>query len=292
MSRIGVVTDSHSGIFQEKAKELGILVLPMPFYINDACYYESLNLTREAFYTELQNGAKVTTSQPSPADVLALWNQALEAYDQILYMPISSGLSGSYATAAALSEEEPYAGRVFVIDTGRVATPLHVYVRDALDLIQRGYDAPTIVSMLDRVKEQMVIYVTVDNLEYLKRGGRISPTTASVGTLLNIKPVLKFDVGQLDVFTKCRGFQKAKKAMIEAMRNDLNTVFREAYEKGRVHLLAATSASEEVTAQWVAEIKEAFPDLPVLCEDLSFGVSCHIGPGGLGIGCSCMPFEK
>lgn len=289
MKPIGIITDSHSGITQKQAEELGIYVLPMPFYIDGTCYYENITLSREEFFEQLDSGAEITTSQPSPADVMNLWDKALEDCEKVLYIPISSGLSGSCSTAAALAEEEPYEGRVLVVDNGRVSTPLRRSILDALELIQEGYSAEEIKQILEESRDKMVIYVGVETLEHLKRGGRITPATAALGTILNIKPVLKFDVGTLDTFKKCRGFLKVKKTMIEAMHHDLETTFKDAYEKGEVYLLAASSASKEDTDEWVKEIKEAFPGMEVLCDDLSLGVSCHIGHGGLGIGCSCRP---
>lgn len=286
---IGLVTDSHSGIMQEEAERLGIWILPMPFYFDDECYYENVNITREDFFKKIQAGSNVTTSQPSPMSVQDIWDEALEEYEQILYIPISSGISGSYMTAAAMAEEEPYEGKVFVVDNGRVATPLHRSVLDALELIRQGYPAEEIRRKLEASRAQMVIYVGVDTMEFLKRGGRVNSTAALLGTLLNIKPVLKFDVGALDVFQKCRGANKMRRCMIEAMRRDLETTFKESYEKGEVSLLAASSADEETTGQWIEEIQAAFPGMEVMCDNLSLGVSCHIGPGGLGIGCSCKP---
>ena len=289
MKPTGIVTDSHSGISQKEAEKLGIYVLPMPFYIDDQIYYEDIDLSREEFFKKLDSGADISTSQPAPADVTGLWDKALEEYQQILYMPISSGLSGSWATAMAMAQDEPYEGRVFVVDHGRVSTPLHRSVLDCLELIGEGYPAETIREILEEARDKMVIYVGVDTLEHLKKGGRITPAAALLGSVLNIKPVLKFDVGILDSFKKCRGLVKAKKVMIEAMKQDLATRFKEWRDRGEVYLLAATSSSDEETGQWVREIREAFPGLTVMCDDLSLGVSCHIGHGGLGIGCSCRP---
>lgn len=289
---IGVLTDSHSGISQKEAKELGIMVLPMPFYIEEECFYEDITLSREEFFQKLTSGARITTSQPSPADVMNLWNKALEQYEQIIYLPISSGLSGSYAAAAALAQEEIYQNRVFVADLGRISTPLHRSVLDALELVEKGYSAKEIKEILEKSREQMVIYIGVETLEYLKRGGRITPATAALGTVLHIKPVLKLDIGTLDMFKKCRGFEKAKKVMIEAMKLDLETRFKKWADKEEVYLMAASSASEEVTREWVKEIEEAFPNYSVMCDYLSLGVSCHTGYGGLGIGCSCRPIQR
>ncbi len=292
MKKIGVITDSHSGITQRQAEELGILVLPMPFYFNDECYYEDVSLSREEFFEKLDSGVKIATSQPSPTEVMKLWDKGLQQFEQIVYIPISSGLSGSCATALGLALEEPYFGKVFVVDNGRVSTPLHRSVLDALELAEEGYSAQEIKKMLEENRDKMVIYVGVETLEHLKQGGRVSQASAALGTVLNIKPVLKFDVGTLDAFKKCHGFAKARRAMIEAMQHDLETTFREWAQKGEVYLLAASSASPEVTEDWLAEVKEAFPGMDVMCDALSLGVSCHIGQGGLGIGCSCRPKRR
>ncbi len=289
MKSIGIVTDSHCGMTAEEAKRLGVRVLPMPFYINNECFLEGVSLSREAFFEKLASDAAVSTSQPSPADVMALWDDALNEYEQILYMPISSGLSGSCSTATALAMDEPYEGRVHVVDNGRVSALLHCSILDALELIEEGYSAAEIKKILEDARADMVIYIGVETLEHLKRGGRISPATASLGTLLNIKPVLKFDVGNLDTYQKCRGMKKARAAMIEVMKKELETRFAESYQNKEIYLLAASSADQEGIDSWVAQIKEAFPDLDVLYDDLSLGLCCHIGQGGLGIGCSCKP---
>lgn len=289
MKPIGIITDSHSGITPGMAKVLGISVLSMPFYIEGECYYENLTLTREDFFQKLTAGADVSTSQPSPAAVMQIWDAALLEYEQVLYLPLSSGLSGSCATATALSQEECYEGRVFVVDNGRVSALLHRSVLDAIELVEEGYSAEEIKTILESSRADMVIYVAVDNLIHLKRGGRISPAAASIGTLLNVKPVLKFDVGALDSFKNCRGFVKAKKAMLEAVKNDLQTTFREAFEHNEIYLVAASSSSKEATGAWIREIQSAFPGMEVMCDDLPLGISCHIGAGGLGIGISCRP---
>ncbi len=292
MKNIGIVTDSHSGISQELAKELGIYVLPMPFYFGEECYYEGINLTREDFFQRISTNETVTTSQPSPADVMQIWHDALKEYKEILYFPISSGLSSSCATAMALAKEEEFENRVYVVDNGRTATPMHRSILDALEMIENGSSACEIKDILEKTKDTMNIYVVVDTLEYLKRGGRITATSASIGTLLNIKPVLSFSTGKLDVVKKVRGIKKAKKIAIEAMKNDLNTKFKEYYDKGEVHLLAASSADADGVASWIEEIKAEFPGMDVMYDDLSLGLCCHIGPNGFGIGCSCYPKHK
>ena len=286
---VGILTDSHSGLSPAEAEKLGIGVLPMPFLIDGECFLEDVTLSREAFFTRQAAGAEIATSQPAPADVLALWDWALEKYDQVLYMPISSGLSGSYATAEVLAQDDPYAGRVFVVDHGRVATPLHQMLLDTVELVRQGYGAEEIKAILERCRDDMVIYLAVQDLEYLKRGGRVTPGLAAVGTLLHIKPVLKLATGKLDSYKKCRGFSRAKETMLEAIRADLTIRFKEAHARGEVSLLAASSGTPEETAQWVQEISAAFPGMPILCDDLSLGVCCHTGPGALGIGLSCRP---
>ena len=289
MREICVVTDSHSGISQEEASRLGIFVVPMPFYFGDECYYEGVSITRDELFKRLAAGEEVSTSQPSPMDVTSVWDKALEIAKYVVYIPISSGLSGSCETAMMLANDDKYQGKVFVVDNGRVSALLHRSVLDALELVEKGYSPEKIKKILEESRADMNIYVAVDTLEHLKRGGRISATSAVLGTLLNIKPVLKFDVGTLDVHAKARGFIKAKKIMLEALKNDLETKFKECYEKQEVYLLAAGSTIKEVAEKWVAEIKEFFPGMDVIYDDLTMGLCCHIGQGGLGIGCSCKP---
>ncbi len=289
MKPIGIITDSHSSISQSEAEKLGIRVLPMPFYIDGECYYEGINLTREEFFTKLDSGSSITTSQPSPASVYEIWDEALKEYEKILYMPLTSGLSGACQTAMAMAQDEPYEGRVLVVDHGQIATPLHQMILDTLDLIEKGYSAEEIKDILEGARDHMMIYIGVETLEYLKRGGRITPTAAALGSVLNIKPILKLETGKLDSFKKCRGFAKARKIMIESMQEEIERRFAGAKADGKLHLLAASSASDEVTAEWVKEIEAAFPGMKVFCDPLSLGVSCHTGAGALGIGCSVVP---
>ena len=289
MKKIGIATDSHSGITPQEAKKLGVMVLPMPFYIEEECFYEGVSITRSEFFEQLGSGKRVTTSQPSPESVMELWRVGLMEYEKILYIPMSSGLSGSCDTAKMLAEEEEFAGRILVVDNGRVSTLLHRSILDALELIEEGYCAEEIKDLLEKSRADMVIYLAVETLEYLKKGGRITPATAAIGTLLNIKPVLKFDVGVLETHRKCRGMKKARKEMLEAMKHDFETTFREQYENGEIYLLAAFSADEETTKGWIEEIQSFFPGLEILSDELSLGLSCHTGEGALGIGCSCRP---
>lgn len=289
MSKIGIMTDSHSGILEQEARENNIYVLPMPFLVNGTLYLEGVSMTRSEFYDKLREGIDVATSQPSPQDVMEMWDAMLKEYDEIVYIPISSGLSGSCMTAQALAQDEAYEGRVFVVDNGRCSTPLHQSVLDAIKMIKAGYTAEQIKKRLEETKEQMIIYVGLSTLEYLKKGGRIKAGVATIANVLNIKPVMKFGIGTLDIYQKCRGMKNARKAMIEAMRTELETNFKKAYDAGKVHLLAASSCIAEVTEDWVNQIRENFPGMEVRCDELSCGLSCHIGPDGLGIGCSADP---
>lgn len=289
MKTIGVVTDSHGGISPEEAERLGVKVLPMPFYFGEECYYEDVSITREEFFQRLNAEEIVTTSQPSPESVMEIWRESLQEFEKILYMPISSGLSGSCNTAKMLAQEDEFAGRVFVVDNGRVSTPMHRSILDALELIEEGYSAENIQEILEAFKDKMAIYIAVETLEYLKKGGRITPTTATIGMILNIKPILKFDIGILETYKKCRGMKKARKEMLEAINHEFQTTFKEYYDNKEIYLLAASSADESTTREWLEEIQAFFPDMEILCDTLSLGLSCHTGEGALGIGCSCRP---
>ena len=289
MKKIGIITDSHSSITREEADRLGITVLPMPFYVGDERYYEDVTLTREDFFKNLEEGKKVSTSQPSPEEVMDAWREGLKEYEKLLYIPISSGLSGGCETAQGLACKNEFQGKVLVVDNGRVSTPAHCAILDALNMIDKGYSAEEIKTTLEEYKDKETIYLAVKTLEYLKKGGRISPAVALIGTALNVSPVLKLDIGKLDSYKKCRGFAKAKKIMLEAIRHDLENRFKDWYEKGEIYLLAASAGTKEETDQWIKEIQAEFPDMEVMCDNLSLGVCCHTGQGALGIGCSCKP---
>lgn len=291
MKKIGIMTDSHSGILKKEADELGIQVLSMPFFIEGEIYHEDVDISKEEFYEKLREGITVATSQPSPQEVMSMWDGMLKEYEQVLYIPISSGLSGSCMTAKAMAGEPEYAGKVYVVDCGRVSTVLHRTVLDAVEMVEEGYSAIEIQRILESSRDKMIIYVGLSTLEYLKKGGRIKPAAAAVATVLNIKPVMRFGVGKLDIYQKCRGVKRTRKAMIDAMKQELATNFKDEYHAGNIYLLAASSCSQEVTDDWVKQIKKEFPGMDVLCDDLSFGLACHIGPDGLGIGCSVKPIE-
>lgn len=289
MRKIGVITDSHSGITQEEAKELKIAVLPMPFYCGDESFYEGVSITREQFFDKLNNGCNVSTSQGNPAEIMNFWRKELEKYEQVLFIPLSSGLSGACQTAMMLAQEEEFDGKVFVVDNCRISVPMYQSVLDALELIEEGCSAEEVKAILEKEKDKMSIYIAVETLEFLKKGGRISASSAAIGTALNIKPILKCETESLFAYKKSRGMKKAKKEMLEAMKHDVEVTFKEYVDRGDFHLMAATSADEETTAAWVEEIKAYFPGMEVISAPLTLGISCHTGEGALGIGCSCRP---
>lgn len=289
MSKIGIATDSHSGITLAMAEQMGIRVLPMPFYVDDTCYYEEVSITRAEFFEQLNAGKKVSTSQHSPEAVMEFWRECLKSCDELVYLPMSSGLSGSCGTAMMLAQDEEFEGKVFVVDNGRISTPLVRAVMDAQEMVAEGLAAEKIKEVLEAEKEKMSIYIAVETLEFLQKGGRISAATAAVGTVLNIKPILKLGVGLLETYKKSRGMKKAKKEMLEAIQEDLDVTFKEYHDRGEAYLLVATGADEETTNAWIEEVKAAFPGMDVLASNLSLGICCHTGEGALGVGISCRP---
>jgi len=289
MRKIGVITDSHSGMTQEEAKALGIAVLPMPFYCGEESFYEGVSITREQFFEKLNAGNKVSTSQASPAEIMNVWREELEKYEEVLFIPLSSGLSGACQTAMMLAQEDEFEGKVHVVDNCRISVPMYRSVLDALELIEEGFSAAEIKNILEKERDKMAIYITVETLEFLKKGGRISASSAAIGTALNIKPILKCETESLFAYKKSRGMKKAKKEMLEAMKHDLEVTFKEYTDRGEVYLMAATTADEKTTAEWLEEIQAFFPGMDVISAPLTLGIACHTGEGALGIGCSCRP---
>lgn len=280
MERIAIATDSNSGITQEGAKELGIRILPMPFYINGELYYEDITLTQEEFYQRLAEDADISTSQPAPADVIGLWEELLEEYDKVIYIPMSSGLSSSCETAMGLARD--FEGKVYVVNNQRISITQRQSVLDAMELRDAGLGAEEIVDVLMKEKLEASIYITVDTLKYLKKGGRVTPAAAAIGTVLNLKPVLTIQGEKLDAFAKVRGIKSAKKTMLDAMDKDIH----ERFAGKEVHLEGAYTCSEEEAMEWKREIEERFPGYDVVMDKLSLSVSCHIGPGSIAIACS------
>ena len=283
MKPVGIITDSCSGISQKEASERGIFVLPMPFYIEGHCLYEGVDLDRDEFLEKLRTGADVSTSQPSPAEVTALWDQALSEYEKVLYMPISSGLSGSCETALMLAQD--YEGKVQVVNNQRISVTQRQSVLDAMALAEQGRSAVEIKEVLERDKFESSIYIMVDTLYYLKKGGRITPAAAALGTLLKLKPVLQIQGEKLDAFAKARTVKQAKNLMIEAMKHDFAERFHDPEGKS-MHLEMAYTYDLDAAEAFRQEVQEAFPGLEIHMDPLSLSVSCHIGPGALAVACS------
>ena len=281
MSKIAVVTDSNSGITQERGKELGIFVLPMPFYIDGNLYFEDISLTQEAFYKKLQEDADISTSQPSPGDLMDFWENILKEYDEIVHIPMSSGLSGSCQTAMTLADD--YDGKVHVVDNQRISVTQEQSVYDAMALVKAGKSAEEIKQILEEEKLEASIYIMVDTLKYLKKGGRITPAAAALGSMLNLKPVLQLQGEKLDSFAKVRGVKAAKRTMLKAIKNDLETRFAGIK---MVLGIAYTSRDEEEVQKWKEEVQGAFPGYEIVMNPLSLSVSCHIGPGSLAVTCT------
>lgn len=283
MKKIAVVTDSNSGITQSAAKELGVFVLPMPFYINEELFLEDITLTQEEFYKKLKEDADISTSQPTPLDVTELWDKVLEEYDELVYIPMSSGLSNSCETAMALARD--YEGKVFVVDNQRISVTQRQSVLDALKLIGEGKEGAEVKEVLEKAKLSASIYITLETLKYLKKGGRITPAAAAIGTILNLKPVLQIQGEKLDAYAKSRGKIKAKKIMLEAIHKDLENRFPEEWKEGRMAIQAAYTGNPEEAAEWKKEIEAEFPGMEIHMDPLSLSVSCHIGYGALAITC-------
>lgn len=277
MAKVAIATDSNSGITQKQAKEMGIYILPMPFTIDEELYYEDITLTQEQFYEKLQSECSITTSQPAPGDVVGLWDRILKEYDQVVYIPMSSGLSNSCETAMMLASD--YAGKVFVVNNQRISVTQKCSVRDAMELAKQGRSGGEIKAILEDMKLESSIYITVDTLKYLKQGGRVTPAAAAIGTILNIKPVLQIQGDKLDSFAKARGFKQAKKIMLDAAQKDM----QERFGNRPVHLQAAYTCSEEEAQAWKQEIQERFPGYEIEMDKLSLSVACHIGPGSIAI---------
>lgn len=283
MKKIAIITDSNSGITQKAAKELGVFVLPMPFYIDGELFLEGITLSQEEFYEKLKNDADISTSQPSPANVLDLWDEVLKEYDEIVHIPMSSGLSASCETAAALARD--YEGKVFVVNNQRISVTQRQSVLDAKLLAERGKSGAQIKQILEEMKLEASIYITLETLKYLKKGGRITPAAAALGTILNLKPVLQIQGEKLDAYAKARGKLKAKKIMLEAIHKDLENRFAEYLKNGEMVLAAAYAGNPEEAAEWKKEIEQEFPDMECHMDPLSLSVACHIGYGAIAVTC-------
>ncbi len=281
--KIAVVTDSNSGITQSQAKEMGLYVLPMPFMINEETFFEDITLTQEQFYERLAENANVITSQPSPEAVMKLWDELLETYDEIVHIPMSSGLSGSCQSARMLAEN--YDGRVQVVNNQRISVTQRQSALDALVLIERGMDAAAIREFLEEDKFNSSIYIMLDTLYYLKKGGRITPAAAALGTILRLKPVLQIQGEKLDAFAKARTVSQGKTIMINAIKADMEKRFG-GVSADNIWLQIAYTYDRTAAEQFKEQVLQAFPGFDVHMDPLSLSIACHIGPGSLALACS------
>ncbi len=284
MSKIAVITDSNSGITQQQAEELGIFVLPMPFMIDGEEYFEGINLSVEEFFEKLKSDREISTSQPTPESVLSLWDRLLnEGYDEIVHIPMSSGLSSSCQTAIVLADD--YDGKVQVVNNQRISVTQRQSVLDAIHLAEAGKSAAEIREILEKEKLEASIYIMLDTLTYLKRGGRITPAAAALGNLLRLKPVLQIQGEKLDAFAKARTVKQGKSIMIEAMKKDIHDRFHD-NENGDIAINVAHTENLDAAMELKKELEQVFPGTDIYVDHLSLSVSCHIGPGSLAIACA------
>ena len=281
MSKVAIVTDSNSGITQADGKEMGVFVLPMPFYIDDELFFEEITLTQEEFYQKMESDADIKTSQPAPGDVMKLWDDILKEYDEIVHIPMSSGLSGSCETAMMLAEE--YDGKVKVVNNQRISVTQRRSVMEAKALADAGKNAEEIKALLEEIKLESDIYITLDTLKYLKKGGRLTPAAAAIGTVLNLKPVLRIKGEKLDAFSKARGWKSAKKTMIQTIQKVIDTEFSECKGPENLYIDAAYTGNQEDANEWKRELEETFPEYDIYMAPLSLSVACHIGPGARAV---------
>ena len=284
MRKIAIVTDSNSGITQDEGRKLGISVLPMPFYINEVMYLEGVTLSQEEFYERLKKDEPISTSQPNPGEVCGLWDTLLKEYDEIVHIPMSSGLSASCETAMGLARD--YDGKVQVVDNQRISVTQKQSVMDALTLVQAGKSAAEIREILEAESRESSIYITLETLKYLKKGGRITPAAAAIGTVLNLKPVLQIQGDKLDAYSKVRGKKQAKRVMLKAMKEDFDSRFAEYAKRGEMCLEMAYTGNQEEAEDFKKEVQEMFPDYEIQMDPLSLSVACHIGHGALAVACS------
>ena len=278
MSKVAILTDSNSGITQAESKELGIFVEPMPFYINGELYYEDIDLSQEEFYEKLTQGGEITTSMPITGNLMDSWENILKDYDELVYIPMSSGLSSSCATAKMLAED--YEGRVVVVDNQRISVTQKLSAMEAKKLADMGKSAQEICDALMEVKSLSTIYITVDTLEYLKKGGRLTPAVAAIGSLLKIKPVLSIYGEKLDKYAMARTVKAAKQTMIDALKKDMvNVLHTENLDE--VMISIAHTQNQEAAEKFKEELLAEFPGQDIWIDPLSLSVSCHIGPGAL-----------
>lgn len=284
MSRIAVITDSNSGINFEDAKELGIKVLPMPFLIDGKTYFEEISLSQEEFFEKLENDVDISTSQPSPESVMKIWDEALEEADEVVYIPMSSGLSSSCHTALMLADD--YDGKVQVVDNQRISVTQRQSVLDAMELAKRGLTAVQIKEKLEKVKFESSIYIMLDTLKYLKKGGRITPAAAAFGSALRLKPVLTIQGEKLDAYTIAKTKKQGVKKMLAAIEDDINKRFCGTDHMENIHMEIAHTKNPEAAEDLKQQIIEKFGVTEVDLYPLSLSIACHIGPGSIAVACS------
>lgn len=288
MSKVCIITDSNSGITQSESKELGIVVIPMPFYINEVQHFEDIDMTQEEFYEALMDEkTEVSTSQPSPDTIMQTWRENLKEYDEIVHIPMSSGISSSCATAMMLAQEEEFEGKVFVVDNQRISVTQRRSVQQAKELAERGYSAKEIHDILFRDKFQSSIYIMVNTLKYLRKGGRLTPAVAAIGTVLRIKPVLQIQGEKLDSYAKVKTLKQAKTTMLKAIRSD----FEKRFSDEEMEIDIAYTYDKAEADKFKEEILREYPNAKVYMDPLSLSVSCHIGPGALAVALSNVPKE-
>ena len=281
MKKTAVITDSNSGLTQAQGEKLGIKIVPMPFYIDGELFFEDISLNQEEFYKKLETDADISTSQPAPGDLIELWDKVLEEYEEIVYIPMSSGLSGSCETAMMLAEE--YDGKVKVVNNQRISVTQRRSVMEAKALADAGKNAEEIKALLEEIKLESDIYITLDTLKYLKKGGRLTPAAAAIGTVLNLKPVLRIKGEKLDAFSKARGWKSAKKTMIQTIQKVIDTEFSDCKGPENLYIDAAYTGNQEDANEWKRELEETFPEYDIYMAPLSLSVACHIGPGARAV---------
>jgi DegV family protein with EDD domain len=281
MPKIAIVTDSNSGITQAQAKELGVYVIATPFTIDGKEYFEDVSLSQEEFYQMLKEDKEVATSQPSVGATLDMWDKLLEEYDEVVNIPISSGLSGSCENSMGLATD--YDGRVEVVDNQRVSATQRQAVLDAVFLAEQGKNAAEIKAILEEEKANSSIYIMVDTLKYLKKGGRVTAAAAAIGTVLNLKPVLQIHGEKLDAYAKVRGVKAAKKTMVEAIKKDIEEKFGDAKADKNLAIQVVHTQNAEAAAEFAKEVEAVFPECEIYIDRLSLSVACHIGPGSLAL---------
>lgn len=285
MPRTAIMADSNCGIMPEEESHYGIHILPMPIIIDGKTYFEGIDITMEEFYQKQTSGSVITTSQPSPGDVTDMWDLLLKAHDEIVFIPMSSGLSNTCQTALLLAEDELYKGRVFVVDNHRISVTQALAVLDAKALADEGRTAREIKEILEQEAMDATIYIAVDTLEYLKKGGRITAAAAALGTILKLKPVLTIQGDKLDSYAKARGMKSAFRVMLEALKSDIASRLSHLREKGLLKIgIANTMMDPDKLEIFKAELKKTFPDMELVYFPLTMSIGTHVGPGGIGIG--------